>query len=37
MKQKSLTEEASPPRVAFVTLGCPKNQVDSEVMLGRLH
>jgi ribosomal protein S12 methylthiotransferase len=25
------------PRVAFVTLGCPKNQVDSEVMLGRLH
>ncbi len=24
------------PRVAFVTLGCPKNQVDSEVMLGRL-
>jgi len=23
--------------VAFVTLGCPKNQVDSEVMLGRLH
>ena len=26
-----------PLRVAFVTLGCPKNQVDSEVMLGRLH
>ena len=24
-------------RVAFVTLGCPKNQVDSEVMLGHLH
>ena len=23
-------------RVHFVTLGCPKNQVDSEVMLGRL-
>ncbi len=23
-------------RIAFVTLGCPKNQVDSEVMLGRL-
>jgi ribosomal protein S12 methylthiotransferase len=26
-----------PARVAFVTLGCPKNQVDSEVMLGRLN
>lgn len=24
-------------KVAFVTLGCPKNQVDSEVMLGHLH
>lgn len=23
-------------RIAFVTLGCPKNQVDSEVMLGHL-
>ncbi len=23
-------------QIAFVTLGCPKNQVDSEVMLGRL-
>lgn len=23
-------------KIAFVTLGCPKNQVDSEVMLGRL-
>ncbi len=23
-------------RIAFITLGCPKNQVDSEVMLGRL-
>ena len=23
--------------MAFVTLGCPKNQVDSEIMLGRLH
>ena len=26
----------SPRRVHFVTLGCPKNQVDSEVMLGVL-
>jgi ribosomal protein S12 methylthiotransferase len=25
-----------PPTVALVTLGCPKNQVDSEVMLGHL-
>ena len=24
------------PRLAFVTLGCPKNQVDSEAMLGLL-
>lgn len=31
------SRDAGPPRVAFVTLGCPKNQVDSEVMLGRLH
>ncbi len=23
-------------KIAFITLGCPKNQVDSEVMLGRL-
>ena len=25
---------ASPPTLAFVTLGCPKNTVDSESMLG---
>lgn len=31
-----MTESASPPRLAFVTLGCPKNQVDSEHMLGLL-
>jgi ribosomal protein S12 methylthiotransferase len=31
------TSGAPPARVAFVTLGCPKNQVDSEIMLGRLH
>ena len=27
---------AAAPRLAFVTLGCPKNQVDSEAMLGLL-
>ncbi len=26
----------APARVAFLTLGCPKNLVDSEVMMGRL-
>jgi len=25
---------ANSPRVGFVSLGCPKNLVDSEVMLG---
>ncbi|MHB8890251.1 MAG: 30S ribosomal protein S12 methylthiotransferase RimO, partial [Acidobacteriaceae bacterium] len=31
--------EASParPKVGFVSLGCPKNLVDSEVMMGLLH
>lgn len=40
---KSRTTKAAPrtrtrprPTVALVTLGCPKNQVDSEVMLGQL-
>lgn len=27
----------APKRVALVTLGCPKNDVDSEVLAGRLH
>jgi ribosomal protein S12 methylthiotransferase len=27
---------ASPPKVGFVSLGCPKNLVDSEVMMGLL-
>jgi ribosomal protein S12 methylthiotransferase len=27
---------ASPPKVGFVSLGCPKNLVDSEVMMGML-
>ncbi|MFI5372322.1 MAG: 30S ribosomal protein S12 methylthiotransferase RimO [Candidatus Eisenbacteria bacterium] len=31
-----VTPRAAPPRLAFVTLGCPKNQVDSEAMLGLL-
>ena len=26
----------SPQKVHFVSLGCPKNRVDSEVMLGQL-
>src|SRR5204862_5413597 len=26
----------SPPKVGFVSLGCPKNLVDSEVMMGML-
>src|SRR5437016_7246334 len=28
--------KASPPKVGFVSLGCPKNLVDSEVMMGML-
>jgi len=28
--------EARPPKVGFVSLGCPKNLVDSEVMMGML-
>src|ERR1041385_864637 len=27
----------SPPKVGFVSLGCPKNLVDSEVMMGMLN
>ena len=30
------TPTAAPPAIAFVTLGCPKNTVDSEHMLGAL-
>jgi ribosomal protein S12 methylthiotransferase len=29
-----LTRTSTPPTLAFVTLGCPKNTVDSEAMLG---
>src|ERR1043165_1030223 len=28
--------QASPTKVGFVSLGCPKNLVDSEVMMGML-
>src|SRR5579875_1153929 len=31
------TPEAVRPKVGFVSLGCPKNLVDSEVMMGMLH
>lgn len=29
--------QPSAPNVHFVTLGCPKNRVDSELMLGQMH
>jgi ribosomal protein S12 methylthiotransferase len=29
--------QAAKPKVGFVSLGCPKNLVDSEVMMGMLH
>ena len=31
------TPTATRPKVGFVSLGCPKNLVDSEVMMGMLH
>ena len=31
------TPPATRPKVGFVSLGCPKNLVDSEVMMGLLH
>ena len=31
------TPVSSRPKVGFVSLGCPKNLVDSEVMMGLLH
>ncbi|HZY61753.1 MAG TPA: 30S ribosomal protein S12 methylthiotransferase RimO [Edaphobacter sp.] len=37
---EELTESApakSRPKIGFVSLGCPKNLVDSEVMMGMLH
>ena len=36
--EAEITEKAAPapPKVGFVSLGCPKNLVDSEVMMGML-
>ena len=31
------SEPARRPKIGFVSLGCPKNLVDSEVMMGLLH
>lgn len=33
----SATPVATRPKIGFVSLGCPKNLVDSEVMMGMLH
>ena len=35
-KESSLKTGQTPPKVGFVSLGCPKNLVDSEVMMGML-
>jgi ribosomal protein S12 methylthiotransferase len=35
-RQPDLQEEKRPQKVGFVSLGCPKNLVDSEVMMGLL-
>src|SRR5437763_1243221 len=36
MMSKTASEKSTPRSFAFVSLGCPKNLVDSERMLGRL-
>jgi ribosomal protein S12 methylthiotransferase len=36
LTQTSLAQTARPQKVGFVSLGCPKNLVDSEVMMGLL-
>jgi ribosomal protein S12 methylthiotransferase len=36
LRKTTRSRAAKPPTVALVTLGCPKNQVDSEVMLGQI-
>jgi ribosomal protein S12 methylthiotransferase len=36
MMSKTPSEKSTPPILAFVSLGCPKNLVDSERMLGKL-
>ncbi|MEM9557905.1 MAG: 30S ribosomal protein S12 methylthiotransferase RimO [Acidobacteriota bacterium] len=33
---KTLSDEQTPGRVGLISLGCPKNRVDSEIMLGEL-
>ena len=35
-EETRLTDPARPTKVGFVSLGCPKNLVDSEVMMGLL-
>ena len=35
-RRRPSARRAEPPALAFVTLGCPKNTVDSEHMLGLL-
>ncbi len=37
MPEIEQTQSPSRPKVGFVSLGCPKNLVDSEVMMGLLH
>ncbi|MEO8735804.1 MAG: 30S ribosomal protein S12 methylthiotransferase RimO [Edaphobacter sp.] len=38
LEELSTTAPAQPrPKIGFVSLGCPKNLVDSEVMMGMLH
>ncbi len=42
LEEQSATSPAQPsasprPKIGFVSLGCPKNLVDSEVMMGMLH
>jgi ribosomal protein S12 methylthiotransferase len=34
--EQETTRKSAPPKVGFVSLGCPKNLVDSEVMMGML-
>ena len=35
--EPSAEHATQPPRIGFISLGCPKNLVDSEVMMGLLH
>src|SRR6266496_2077275 len=36
LREKNISVAAAPAKVGFVSLGCPKNLVDSEVMMGLL-